>query len=107
MQATNSEWDIFKRNNISNMQVIAHYFHNKILKANSINYPKISLTPRQLEVLRWAANGKSIKDTGDIMSLSHHTVQTYLETARARLQALNTVHAVGRAIQLGLIDLPE
>lgn len=107
MQASEDEWIAFKKDNMSTLQVVAHYYHNRVLATHGIKFPEVSLTPRQAEVLRWAANGKSTKDTAEIMQLSHHTVQTYLETARSRLQALNTVHAVARAIQLRLIDPPE
>lgn len=107
MQATDADWAIFKKENMSILQAVAHFYHNKVLETHGISFPDVALTPRQAEVLRWAANGKSIKDAAEIMQLSPHTVQTYLEGAKSRLQALNTVHAVARALQLQLIDPPE
>lgn len=107
MQATPAEWRHFKNQNMSILQAIGHFYHNKVLESHGIVFPDVALTPRQKEVLRWAANGKSIQDTAIIMQLSRHTVQRYLETTRFRLQAINTVHAVARAIQLRLIDPPE
>jgi len=107
MQATANVWKKFKCENIAILQIVAHYYHNKVLETHGIKFPDVSLTPRQVEALRWAANGKSTRDIADIMGLSHHTVMTYLETARFRLNALNTTHAAGRAFRIGLIDPPD
>jgi DNA-binding CsgD family transcriptional regulator len=37
------------------------------------------------------------------MEISEHTLRVYIETARHKLGALNTTHAVARALSRGLI----
>lgn len=107
MQATDIEWLNFKRANMAILQVVSNYYHNKVLETHGVEIPEVRLTPRQREALQWAANGKSTRDIANIMGLSHHTVLRYLETTRFRLNALNTMHAVGKAFKIGLIDPPE
>lgn len=38
-----------------------------------------ALTPRETEVLSWLAKGKTNRDIGDILGMSHRTVNKHLE----------------------------
>jgi len=59
-----------------------------------------ALTPRETEVLSWLAKGKTNKDIGDILGMSHRTVNKHLEhifeklgvETRAAAAALATGH---------------
>ncbi len=59
-----------------------------------------SLTPRETEVLSWLAKGKTNRDIGDILGMSHRTVNKHLEhifeklgvETRAAAAALATGH---------------
>lgn len=61
-----------------------------------------ALTPRETEVLSWLAKGKTNKDIGDILGMSHRTVNKHLEhvfeklgvETRAAAAALATGHAL-------------
>jgi DNA-binding CsgD family transcriptional regulator len=64
---------------------------------------EISLTPRQIEVLRWTADGKSSGQVAEILGLSEHTVHFHVKNAIARLGAANKVAAATRATRLGLL----
>ena len=83
---------------VSDYQMIAFYFHEAVLAANGIKFDSVHLAPRELEVLKWVANGKTANDVATILNISEHTVRYYLENARYRLGALNQTHAVARAI---------
>jgi len=63
-----------------------------------------TLTDREREVLAWAAVGKTVQDTADILSISSDTAETHIRSAMKKLGANNKTHAVARAIFLGLID---
>lgn len=65
----------------------------------------IMLTPRERDVLSWAARGKTTADTGEIMSISYDTVKTHIKSAIEKLGASNRTHAVVRAVYLKLIDV--
>ncbi len=64
-----------------------------------------ALTPRELEILRWCKDGKSRPDIGDILSISHKTVEFHLANIMNKLGASNQITAVVIAIQRGLIEL--
>lgn len=59
-----------------------------------------ALTPREIEVLSWLAKGKTNRDIGDILGMSHRTVNKHLEhifeklgvETRAAAAALATGH---------------
>lgn len=63
------------------------------------------LSPRQREVLFWAAHGKSAWETGQILGLTETTVKTYIADACKRLDAQNKVHAVAISLSYGLFSL--
>jgi DNA-binding CsgD family transcriptional regulator len=107
MDISDPEWRLFLRAHLPTLQIVAHFYHDRVLEQHGIKTPHVHLSPRELDVLRWAANGKAVQDTATILRLSSHTVQTYLEMARTKLQALNTSHAVARAISLALIPPPD
>ena len=65
------------------------------------------LKPRECESLQWAAAGKTSAETATILSLSIHTVNQHLADATTKLRASNRVHAVAKALHLGLISPPE
>ncbi|MEM7489928.1 MAG: LuxR C-terminal-related transcriptional regulator [Pseudomonadota bacterium] len=62
------------------------------------------LSSRQREVLEWASQGKTVRDIACIMQISAQTVEKHLRLAREALEAVNTPHAVRKALQLRLLD---
>ncbi len=68
----------------------------------SLDGPKQPLTPRELECLRWVADGRTDREVGDILSISATTVKFHLNHARAKLGARTRAQAVARLVQYGL-----
>jgi DNA-binding CsgD family transcriptional regulator len=66
---------------------------------------KASLSPRELEILRWCKDGKSRLDIGEILAISPKTVEFHLRNIMDKLGANNQITAVVIAIQRGLIEL--
>jgi LuxR family quorum sensing-dependent transcriptional regulator len=62
------------------------------------------LTAAQRDVLSWAARGKTVGETAEILRVSELTVETHIKNALRRLDVHNKTHAVAKAIMLGLID---
>lgn len=62
-----------------------------------------SLTERELECLKWSAEGKTYEDIGMLLGISARTVRFFLENARHKLGSVNTTHAVAAAMLRGLI----
>ena len=62
-----------------------------------------SLSPRQIECLAWAQEGKSAGDIGHILGISGRTVEGHLAKACEALGVRTRVQAVVRARELGLM----
>ena len=65
----------------------------------------IQLTPREKEVIAWAARGKTVVDTAQILGISPETVEGFIKQALRKLSASNKTHGVAKSIALGIIDL--
>jgi LuxR family quorum sensing-dependent transcriptional regulator len=63
------------------------------------------LTPRENEVLRWVAKGKSAREIGEILTITKRTVDEHVQTAIRKLGAMNRTNAVAIALRDGLIKL--
>jgi len=63
------------------------------------------LAPRELEVLRWAAQGKTIWETAQLLELSEATVAFYVRRACSRLGVKSKIHAVAICISHGLFQI--
>jgi DNA-binding CsgD family transcriptional regulator len=63
----------------------------------------VQLSGRELEVLKWAAEGKSMQDTAQILSISEHSVRTYLQNCQRKLKGANKLHTVVQALRIGVI----
>lgn len=104
-ECSSEEWSRLKRSIVGNLQTAAVHFHDSVMQgetlARILRVPKLSL--REREILQWVAAGKSQQDVGDILAISHRTVEVHLRSAREKLGALTTPQAVGRAIRLGII----
>ncbi|MBP1853344.1 helix-turn-helix transcriptional regulator [Rhizobium halophytocola] len=63
-----------------------------------------SLSTRELEVVRWTAQGKTSVEIGQILSLSDHTVNAYMTNAMRKLDSVNRTQLVAKAIRMKLIN---
>jgi DNA-binding CsgD family transcriptional regulator len=64
----------------------------------------ISLTKREGECIRLAADGLSSEEIARTLRLSLHTANQYLADAARKLNANGRMHTVAKALRLGLID---
>lgn len=63
------------------------------------------LTPREKEVMRWIAAGKSDQEIAGILAISPATVTVHVERAKRKLDAFRRTFAVVKAIRFGEITL--
>jgi DNA-binding CsgD family transcriptional regulator len=63
-----------------------------------------SLTPRELEALRWTMEGKTAWEVGAIMSISERTAVLHLQNAMHKLACVNKHQAVLKALRFGLLS---
>lgn len=64
---------------------------------------RTGLTPREYEVLRLAAQGRTNPEIAEAMGLARNTVKTYLQSALHKLGARNRVEAISKASEAGLL----
>ena len=62
-----------------------------------------SLTPRELESLRWTMEGKTAWEVGNILGISERTAVLHVNNATHKLGCVNKHQAVLKALRLGVI----
>ena len=95
--------DEFKRD----MLLISHFMHQKTMDLVGPEDVSLAseLSPRERDALRMIATGKSRGQVAETLKISEHTLRVYLDTARTKLRALNTLHAVALAYKGGIITV--
>jgi DNA-binding CsgD family transcriptional regulator len=99
------QWAEFTELHRREMILIAHAFNQKALDLEPDRAPEASqaLSPREIDAMTFLGMGYSRAQIAQTLSISEHTVRVYIESARFKLGATNTTHAVARAISRGLI----
>lgn len=100
-----AEWEDFIETNKRDVILIGHFFNEKALsfEPNRTQPSGQALSPREIDAMTLLAAGYSRAQVAKTLSISEHTLRVYVESARFKLGALNTVHAVARALSRGLI----
>lgn len=98
-------WKKFTEDHSRDLILIGHYFNRKALEFEPDRRPEQAqpLSPRELDALTLLGIGYSRAQVAKTLSISEHTLRVYIESARFKLGALNTTHAIARAISAGLI----
>ncbi len=83
----------------------SHYVNQKALEIEkgTDQADLASLSPRETDALTMLALGYSRAQAADSLAISEHTLRVYIESARFKLAATNTTHAVARAMNQGLL----
>lgn len=102
---SDADWAAFTAAHQRELILIAHYFNRKALELESgrVPEPTRGLSPREIDTLTYLAMGYARGQVADMLEISEHTLRAYVESARFKLGAMNTVHAVARAMAEGLI----
>ncbi|QYX57621.1 LuxR family transcriptional regulator [Roseovarius sp. SCSIO 43702] len=105
--ATDEAWAAFTEENRRHLILIAHAFNEKALDLEPDRgpAPASALSPREVDAITLLAMGYNRAQVADTLSISENTLRTYIESARHKLGASNTIHAVARALSQGLIVL--
>ncbi len=98
-------WAAFAEQNRRELILIAYYLNEKALQLEPDRIPEVAqaLSPREVDAMTLLAMGHSRAQVANNLSISEHTLRVYIESARFKLGALNTTHAVARALSRGLI----
>ena len=87
------------------IQLFSAQFHAAAIRVffDGQTQPRVNLTPREVEVLNWAANGLSSEATASKMGLATPTVNYHVASCCRKLGASNKIQAVALAIRQRLI----
>lgn len=104
-RCSDEEWVRFTRENVQDLILIAHYINQKALEIErgTDQVPRKSLSPRELDALTLLGTGSSRAQAAHNLAISEHTLRVYIESARFKLGAANTTHAVALAMAQGKI----
>lgn len=81
---------------------VAHLSLARFIVPKLYAKPTETLTDREIEVLKWAADGKTSGEISEILVISVDTVNFHVKNAIQKLRTANKTAAVVRAAMLGL-----
>lgn len=81
----------------------AHFGMARCLTAKLLPEAEVMLSNREIEVLRWTAEGKTSNEVADILRIAERTVNFHINNTMVKLNANNKTAAVIRASVLGLL----
>lgn len=97
-------WAAFCKENLATLIEVANRLHRRVIK-DVFGEDHPHLTDRELECLRWVAQGKDAGAIATILAISPHTARDYLKSARFKLDCVSSAQAVSKAVKLGLLAL--
>jgi LuxR family transcriptional regulator len=83
---------------------ISHLALSRLYVSELVKESQPDLTLREVEVLKWTADGKSSNEIADLLSISENTVNFHIKNSVAKLRTANRTAAVVRAAMLGLLN---
>lgn len=81
----------------------SHERMTSLLMPRMLPEASVELTRRQVEILRWTADGKTVPEIAAILGISERTVKFHITNIQDKLRATNKLQAVVKAIALGLL----
>jgi LuxR family transcriptional regulator, quorum-sensing system regulator SolR len=82
---------------------LAHFGMSRCLTSRLLPEAEVTLSKREIEVLRWTAEGKTSGEVADILRITERTVNFHITNAVTKLNANNKTAAAIRASVLGLL----
>lgn len=89
---------------MAELNAVANEVFAKIVDLSSARRVGSALSRREVECLAWASAGKTSLEMSEILGLSEYTVNHYLNRATRKLDAVNRVQAVAKAVRAGLLN---
>lgn len=104
---SDEQWAKYTEERVRDLILVSHYINQKALELErgTDQMQMRSLSPRETDALTLLAMGYSRAQAADSLAISEHTLRVYIESARFKLAAMNTTHAVARAVSNGLLIL--
>lgn len=85
------------------IKIIANDIHDTLVELNKITTPTVPLSPREKEVLRWGADGKTSEETAKILGISLDAINFHYKRIKIKTHTTNKAQAIAHAIIKGHI----
>ena len=104
-RTSDDEWARFTAEYAKDFLLLAHFVHERANHINNVEGAKQmrDLSPRERDALILLGHGDARGQIAEKMKISEHTLRVYIDSARYKLGAANTTHAVALAISRGVI----
>ncbi|MCR6499240.1 LuxR family transcriptional regulator [Shinella sp. CPCC 101442] len=89
---------------MAELNAVANHIFTEMVEIKAGVGQHAPLSRREIECLSWASAGKTSVEMSEILGLSEYTVNHYLNRATRKLDAVNRVQAVAKAIRAGLLN---
>jgi LuxR family transcriptional regulator, quorum-sensing system regulator RaiR len=102
---SDAEWDSMKQAHGKQLLLLSHLFHEQArrIKSTDADTSRYELSPRERDALSLLSRGKSRAEVAESLKISENTLRAYIDSARGKLGAMNTTHAVALALARGAI----
>ncbi|SET39616.1 helix-turn-helix transcriptional regulator [Oceanicella actignis] len=102
---TEREWALLIQEISQELLILAHSIHTHSMSSLNIEtrLPSKTLSPRERDVLTLISQGVRRAQIAEKLQISENTLRVYLESARNKLGAVNTFHAVAKGVKAGII----
>ena len=84
--------------------IVAHERCHALYDIFTPNEQQTALSERELECMRWVADGKTDWEIGMILKISEATARFHVDRARGKLHAVTRAQAVARLVARGLLQ---
>jgi LuxR family transcriptional regulator, quorum-sensing system regulator BjaR1 len=86
------------------LQMVAALVFERLIQLQYVDErPGEALSDREIDCLLWTSAGKTSAEISEILGLSEHTVNHYLNRAAKKLGTVNRTQAVAKALRIGII----
>jgi DNA-binding CsgD family transcriptional regulator len=99
------QWTSVRSDIVNGLHLFAHFFHLRmkdVISARPVT-SEFDLSPREREVLKWAADGKTAWETAQLIGVSERAIRLYTENAMNKLRAKTKTQAVAIAVKNAII----
>ena len=95
--------DSFERDALQMVSLFTYQRCRQLGGHSETSFAPRLLTPRETDCMRWALKGKSDKDIGEILEISHTTVKFHIERVKKKLDVKTRTQAVATLVSLGYL----
>lgn len=88
------------------LRILMTYYHGHMLRLSGLDsHSDIIISARELDCLKWTAEGKTAWEASCILGISERTVRFHLNSAREKMCCSTTAQAVAKAVAQHLITI--